>query len=57
MITRNTIRKSSALLPLGMALLLAPLAHAANYTWVGGTGNWDAAASWTPNIALGGVNK
>jgi len=38
-----------------IVLLVSGVALAETYTWVGGAANWDAAASWTPNIAGGPV--
>lgn len=56
--THPQILSLRELLPVALvatAIFAIPRAQATNYTWAGGTANWDAAASWTPNIAGGPV--
>ena len=35
---------------IGAAVLFATEAKAANLVWIGGTGNWNAAANWTNEL-------
>ena len=44
------MKKSHSPLKAALALiLLAPLAHAANYTWLNSGTDWNTPANWTPN--------